>query len=155
MRFRTWNHFRAALLGYFWAPCTLCGQMYGGHEWRDYDGKSSSIETDRPGISQGICPDCTRAGRGTWFWQRPGWVEEVARIEQMSWVRSLMLPPDVSPPCLDGDADDPFPELWEGDSGGQVVTGILLSRDDWAAVLEDEDGTRWQVDPGTLQRQEW
>ena len=66
MRFRTLNRIYARLLGYFWLPCPLCGQMSGGHEWRDIDGKPSCIPDPEsgPGYFTGICPDCTRAGRG-------------------------------------------------------------------------------------------
>jgi hypothetical protein len=55
------NKLFAAIFGYFWLPCPLCGQHFGGHEWRDIDGKSSVIGTN-PG--KGICPDCTRADKG-------------------------------------------------------------------------------------------
>jgi len=65
MRFRALNRLYARLFGYFWLPCPLCGQMSGGHEWRDIDGKPSSIPTGIPGESHGICPDCTRAGLGS------------------------------------------------------------------------------------------
>lgn len=31
-----WLHrLYARLRGYFWLPCPLCGEMTGGHEWRD------------------------------------------------------------------------------------------------------------------------
>jgi len=56
----------AAIFGYFWLPCPLCGEPFGGHEWEDVDGKSSSIHlADEPvyrGV--GICPTCTKAGLG-------------------------------------------------------------------------------------------
>lgn len=56
----------AQAFGYFWLPCPLCGNEFGGHQWRDIDGKPSSIPTEphEPGTAQGICPDCTRAGKG-------------------------------------------------------------------------------------------
>jgi len=50
-------------LGYFWAPCPLCGNKFGGNEWRDAGGTLAQI----PGRGQGgraICPECTRSGRG-------------------------------------------------------------------------------------------
>jgi hypothetical protein len=51
---------------YFWLPCPLCGTFTGGHEWRDIDGKPSSIPDPDgdPSVSIGICPTCTRAGHG-------------------------------------------------------------------------------------------
>jgi len=63
MKNRTFNKLYAMANGYFWMPCPLCGQYFGGHEWRDYDGKPSSISTGCY-TGKGICPDCTRAGRG-------------------------------------------------------------------------------------------
>jgi hypothetical protein len=55
----------AFLGGYFWLPCPLCGNCFGGHEWRDLDGNLSSIPDETtPGLSHGICPACTRAGKG-------------------------------------------------------------------------------------------
>jgi hypothetical protein len=52
--------------GFFWAPCVLCGRMWGGHEWRDIDGKPSEVflDPDEPATGTGICPQCTRAGKG-------------------------------------------------------------------------------------------
>lgn len=66
MKYRAVNEAFAKANGYFWLPCPLCGQKFGGHEWKDYDGLSSQIPADDgvPGHGQGICPDCTKAGRG-------------------------------------------------------------------------------------------
>jgi hypothetical protein len=66
MRFRALHRLYAALRGYFWEPCPLCGQHFGGHEWKDRVGKPSTIPAPdgTPGHFAGICPDCTRAGRG-------------------------------------------------------------------------------------------
>lgn len=66
MKLRALNKLYAAVMGYFWLPCPLCKQEFGGHEWRDIDGKPSFIFI--PGShhsSEGICPDCTRAGKGS------------------------------------------------------------------------------------------
>jgi hypothetical protein len=55
----------AALAGYGWVPCPLCGREFGGHEWRDRNGNTSHIShPSKPGTFKAICPDCTRAGRG-------------------------------------------------------------------------------------------
>jgi hypothetical protein len=55
----------AWLAGWFWTPCPLCGAKFGGHEWRDIDGKPSVIPVpDKPGTGTAICPACTRAGLG-------------------------------------------------------------------------------------------
>jgi hypothetical protein len=66
VRFRRLNQFYAWLLSYFWKPCPLCGQMFGGHEWRDIDGKISQVPKPGHPVGTGtaICPDCTRAGHG-------------------------------------------------------------------------------------------
>jgi hypothetical protein len=64
-RFRRVHHWVATRRHYFWIPCPLCGHEFGGHEWRAIGGRISSIPT--PGStsgSRGICPRCTRAGRG-------------------------------------------------------------------------------------------
>lgn len=38
-RWRLGNRLWAWLAGYYWLPCVICGQMYGGHEagvrWRE------------------------------------------------------------------------------------------------------------------------
>lgn len=60
-------HERFALAhGFFWEPCVLCGRMTGGHEWRDIDGKPSEVflTPDEPTTGTGICPQCTRGGKG-------------------------------------------------------------------------------------------
>ena len=65
MKLRTLNRLFANVFGYFWLPCPLCGQEFGGHEWRDIDGKPSFIPALDPHRSgRAICPDCTRAGKG-------------------------------------------------------------------------------------------
>lgn len=60
---RVVNRAFAAVTGYFWLPCPLCKQYFGGHQWRDINGQSSVIENGE-GSGTAICPDCTRAGRG-------------------------------------------------------------------------------------------
>lgn len=67
-RFEQWRRWRALFGGYFWLPCPVCGTEFGGHEWKDRDGKPSSIpDPDYPvgtGHGRGICPACTIEGRG-------------------------------------------------------------------------------------------
>lgn len=78
-KWRQAHRWYAAVGGYFWAPCPLCGQKFGGHEWRDIKGRPSSIpdplQPNGPGSSIGICPACTRAGRG--FHTMPQWEVEI------------------------------------------------------------------------------
>ncbi len=53
-----WLHrLYAFVMGYFWLPCPLCGEHFGGHEargedalWREY------------GRGQGVCPRCGEDG---------------------------------------------------------------------------------------------
>lgn len=42
----------AWLHGYFWLPCPICGEKFGGHEWAD------SLMTSWCS-GEGVCPDCT------------------------------------------------------------------------------------------------
>ena len=57
MRFRILNKLYANVFGFFWLPCPLCEQPFGGHEWMV--AMKSSTEK-----GEGICPDCTKAGKG-------------------------------------------------------------------------------------------
>lgn len=41
--------------GYFWMPCPLCGDFFGGHEWSNRDGVEILGEI---GVRQGICDRC-------------------------------------------------------------------------------------------------
>jgi hypothetical protein len=62
-----WLHRRwAGKFGFFWLPCPLCDQPFGGHEWRPINGLKASIPdpTGAPSSAIGICPRCTRDGRG-------------------------------------------------------------------------------------------
>jgi len=67
MKLPRWVHWVYAwAFRYFWASCPLCGKMFGGHEWRDRDRKSATIHilTNNLLRNAGICPDCTRGGKG-------------------------------------------------------------------------------------------
>ena len=65
-RFRWVHRWFARRHSFFWVPCVLCGRKWGGHEWRDIDGKSSEVyrNPEEPTTGTGICPKCTRAGKG-------------------------------------------------------------------------------------------
>lgn len=66
-RFRRVHRWWARWAGFFWLLCPLCGVESGGHEWRDIDGKPSHVPDPTGsghGSYVGICPVCTRAGRG-------------------------------------------------------------------------------------------
>ena len=70
---QSWTHIHrwyAARHGLFWLPCILCGRHSGGHQW----GGSIPDPTRGPGATVGICPHCTRAGRG-WIARHP--IEDV------------------------------------------------------------------------------
>lgn len=55
--------------GLFWLPCILCGRYSGGHQFA-----GSIPDPTQPGLSHGICPTCTRAGR-SWRVPLPGEAE--------------------------------------------------------------------------------
>ena len=62
---RALHHAYATMNGYFWLPCPVCGEPFGGHEWADVDGLPSSVPvlgstTER----RGICTACTVQGYG-------------------------------------------------------------------------------------------
>jgi predicted RNA-binding Zn-ribbon protein involved in translation (DUF1610 family) len=42
---------------YYWLPCPICGEYYGGHEW---DG-GSLADTNHSGKM--VCPDCNEIAR--------------------------------------------------------------------------------------------
>lgn len=42
------------LRGYFWLPCPLCSEEFGGNEWVG----RISLPAGEPGMTQGICPAC-------------------------------------------------------------------------------------------------
>jgi len=51
---RAFHKLRANFSGYFWLPCPLCGEMFGGHEY------SKLYIHPTPKIGQGkcVCNDC-------------------------------------------------------------------------------------------------
>ena len=55
MKFRTLNKWYANLFGYFWLPCHICGQYFGGHEWIYLDQHAVDPKTQK---DMGICQDC-------------------------------------------------------------------------------------------------
>ncbi len=59
MRKPRWvQHFIACLFGYFWAPCPVCGQMFGGQE---FDPHSPFLMT-ADGTQWMVCSDCFKDG---------------------------------------------------------------------------------------------
>lgn len=53
---RILNQIYAGLHGYFWLPCPICGNHFGGHEW-----KESLNITSYKGI--GVCSQCTELAK--------------------------------------------------------------------------------------------
>jgi len=45
----------ANISGYFWHPCPICGNYFGGHEW-DYENGHTLQKTGNIGI--GVCSNC-------------------------------------------------------------------------------------------------
>ena len=52
-RTRTYERRYAKRHGYYWLPCPLCGDEFGGHE------AHGSIPTAEPNTYEHICPACT------------------------------------------------------------------------------------------------
>ncbi len=50
---RLWNYLYAFVHGYFWLPCPICGENFGGHEWSGGTSLMTSINTGR-----GVCSNC-------------------------------------------------------------------------------------------------
>ena len=48
----------AKLGGYFWLPCRLCGEDFGGHEWQNGDTLMENIS-----LGHAVCPDCGEEAR--------------------------------------------------------------------------------------------
>lgn len=72
---RAWHRWYAKAAGYFWLPCPLCSEEFGGHEWLPSTPELASDIPDPDGdplVGAGICPACTRAGRGTDAWAASG-----------------------------------------------------------------------------------
>jgi hypothetical protein len=56
-RFRLTNKLYANKFGYFWEPCPVCKEYFGGHEWKLLGGLAIKGEQ---GHYDGICDDCER-----------------------------------------------------------------------------------------------
>lgn len=49
---RRYNQLYALVWGYFWLPCPLCGEPFGGHEWT----KPEQFMWIEYGRGRGVCP---------------------------------------------------------------------------------------------------
>ena len=58
MKYRLLNRIYAFIHGYFWLPCPICGQYFGGHEWKT-DSPNAFVQLADDTGGTGICPDCT------------------------------------------------------------------------------------------------
>jgi hypothetical protein len=64
----SWRWLHAAYAwagGYFWTPCPVCGEKFGGHQWL-YDGpRLATIPAGaNPNVRTAVCPACADLGRG-------------------------------------------------------------------------------------------
>mgnify|MGYP001609229028 CR=1 FL=1 len=58
MRFPRWLHrWYANAFGYFWLPCPICREPFGGHEMTD------ATLMDTPNTGRGVCPGCWEEAR--------------------------------------------------------------------------------------------
>ena len=48
----------ACLMGYFWLPCPLCREYFGGHEWTNWQQGHGVPDPHTPGVKHGICNAC-------------------------------------------------------------------------------------------------
>ncbi len=55
---RRWHQFRAFIGGYFWLPCPICREPFGGHEVQP---NHTLMNTTCSGTS--VCPNCGDAAR--------------------------------------------------------------------------------------------
>ena len=62
----------ANINGYFWLPCPICGEMFGGHEW-----KSGGIKTYREGVRHAICPVCAELDTSKYIYNHATGMAEV------------------------------------------------------------------------------
>jgi hypothetical protein len=49
------NRIYAKMNHFFWLPCDICGEYYGGHEWKD----DHTVTCQRTGRGRGVCPKKT------------------------------------------------------------------------------------------------
>lgn len=54
----------AAIRGYFWTECSICGGYFGGHEWKPERLPVATIPTGQPNVGTAICPACAVSGYG-------------------------------------------------------------------------------------------
>ena len=54
---RRFHRYYANAFGYFWLPCPICGENYGGHEWKNHN---VGIATERAGVTKGMCNECAK-----------------------------------------------------------------------------------------------
>lgn len=43
--------------GYFWLPCPICRENFGGHEWGTVNGYPIAVQ-DSDGHGKGVCQNC-------------------------------------------------------------------------------------------------
>lgn len=68
----------ADFAGYFWLPCPLCGEMFGGHEWKTSALNSTIMTSWHTG--KGVCPNCHGAAKeynDKWMKKNPRGCPEV------------------------------------------------------------------------------
>ena len=54
---------RARLGGYFWLPCPLCGEMFGGFECSNQSVFTPTASPENGNIAQVVCRPCSRNRR--------------------------------------------------------------------------------------------
>jgi hypothetical protein len=76
---RMWHENYAKKNGYFWLPCPVCGEHFGGHEWKYSIWGSDWGGTPNPGW--GVCSRrCATDPRAEEAWRRRTEESEAANI---------------------------------------------------------------------------
>ena len=94
--------------GYFWLPCPLCGENFGGHEW------AGTLMTT-PTNGTGVCANCT---------------DEAARLSDLMYERAGYVL-DMNPPLIYSEARREWvpvrqwinPSRWSGSPALDGATG--------------------------------
>ena len=79
---RSLNRIYAVANGYFWLPCPLCGEYYGGHEVGSI---AVGVATGEPGIRHLVCNTCANQIMSR---HQPGSVIDVDPVTHVETVRA-------------------------------------------------------------------
>ena len=62
--FRIYHQLYALFHGYFWLPCPICEENFGGHEWaHDIYTGSHAVYFNTPTGGIAVCPNCVEEAK--------------------------------------------------------------------------------------------